>query len=117
MTARKSLSDARWARPPRRPRAAGARCAGQCRLSSSRVQAELIFTLFFASRSNALAATELPFSTRHKPRAAAKASTLKPLRGVRRDEPCPRLEVIAEARKGHVGANLGEFILILVWAI
>ena len=24
---------------------------------------------------------------------------------------------IAEARKGHVGANLGEFILILVWAI
>ena len=68
-------------------------------------------------RSNALVATELPFSTRHKPRAAAKASTLKPLRGVRRDEPCPRLEVIAEARKGHVGANLGEFILILVWAI
>ena len=57
-------------------------------------------------RSNALAATEIPFSSRHRPRAAAAPATLKPLRGVKPDERCPRLEIIVAARDGHVGANL-----------
>ena len=57
-------------------------------------------------RSNALVATKIPFSSRHRPRAAAAPPTLKPLRGVKPDERCPRLEIIAAARDGHVGANL-----------
>ena len=49
---------------------------------------------------------EVPFSERHRGRACAKATTLAPLAGVRVDDECPQLQVIAEARKGHVGANL-----------
>lgn len=57
-------------------------------------------------RSAARAATELPFSPRHRARACAKPSTLAPLRGVRDSEECPQLDVILAARSGHVGANV-----------
>ena len=53
-----------------------------------------------------LYAAEVPFSDRHHARSCAQAPTLGPLQGVKDDDRCPQLEVIAEARKGHVGASL-----------